>query len=462
LTETVGATMQGPGGGVTARPPEAGAGPTLPSGEPVTGPLAGPVVSMVAAAPALTAEVVARWRRSRVPPWLPKGVLPALWIVALSVLVAEAWSEVLICTVEEPCGPDPVDAGLVAVLLAVPLLLVRWPWVGCLSGAAVAVTVAAEGWVLQQPVVSAAFAVVAGACVLVAAGLDRARRGQRRLVRELAGPTAGPPADRGVELGLQRWDARRATMVALMVLLAIGALSRYGYQVRSERAAIARSVEVVAKVVDLDQASSTISLVVPAPGEPRDVEVGVFDARSYAEGQAVPVLLDPDEDDRVRLVAEPSDPTGWLVLAGLCLLLSMFGLVDEGRARRARRRLLTRPQPALRVRIAPAADGSVRVWEVASPGPSEEPAAQFPVVSDRTMAGCDGGSALLTTSAVGPVWAPGFTSSDRQEVRERGAWPRDALLAGDLRDGGWAMVVLDEGVLLPEAPLRVPRAPRRG
>jgi hypothetical protein len=59
--------MGGPGGGVTARPPEAGAGPTLPSGAPVTGPLARSVTSMVAAAGEagtrahLEAATVAKW-----------------------------------------------------------------------------------------------------------------------------------------------------------------------------------------------------------------------------------------------------------------------------------------------------------------------------------------------------------------------------------------------------------------
>jgi hypothetical protein len=59
--------MGGPGGGVTARPPKAGAGAPLPSGEPVTGPLARPVASMVAAAGEagprahLEAATVARW-----------------------------------------------------------------------------------------------------------------------------------------------------------------------------------------------------------------------------------------------------------------------------------------------------------------------------------------------------------------------------------------------------------------
>jgi hypothetical protein len=372
--------------------------------------------------PALTTDVAARWRRARVPRWIPKAVLPALWVGALGVWFTELGTAPVVCTVEVPCAPDPLGAALFVVLLAVPLALAWWPEVGCLYGAVITGTVVASGDV-EQTTTAVAFVIFGAACVAVGISLQVARRRQRRLMRAVGrrGCGAAPSVDPAVGPRGRRCPPVRLAGAALMALLAVVAAGLYAHEVRSERAAIARSWEVPGKVVDVTAwPFPTATLVVDTPDGPREFEVTVIEARSYAEGQVTMVLLDPEAPDRVRLVAEPADPTPWLALASLCSLLAMFAGIDEGRARRARRRLSTARHPAVHVRVAPGERGRARVWA------TDEGA---PVASFR------GRLHRLGTEAGRPA--------------------DDALLVGDLRDGGWAMLELGEGIIMPDAPLKV-------
>ncbi|MGK5683632.1 hypothetical protein [Actinoplanes sp. URMC 104] len=369
-------------------------------------------------APALDGARMGRWSAAAVPWWVPRGVLVLGWAVAVLVAVAGDTSS---CTPQEPavCGPDVSFAVAAVVLLATPVLLWWLPLAGCAAGVVFAVLDLVFDDVRAANV---AFALHGLLCLAVAAWSVAARRRQAAVVAEVAGTVRleAALAER-LRDTFPGWGARTVAAVLLLIAGTAG-LAWYGHrtdQVTRHESAAVRTDAVVRSADDADDV-----IVVEAPRPVRLDVVG-----SYEVGQVVPVLVD---GSWVRPVAEPEDVTPWLGGGLGALGLAVLLLAREQRMRSARRRLLSGPLPAVEVTAVP--DDQRRA--VLEAGMALVPVAATPTRLPRP---------LLTGEDVD--WTDGWAAADE---------PQTVTVAGDLRDGGWVLLVTDSAVLLPEAPLRTP------
>ena len=384
-------------------------------------------------APALDGAHIDRWTAAAVPWWASRLVLTAGWAVA--VLVA-AIGDTTSCTPSDPaaCGPDVTFAVAIVVLLATPILLWWLPLAGCWAGMVFAVLDLIFDDVSAANV---AFAVHGLLCLAVAAWLVTARRRQRTIVAQVAGTICLDAALTGrLRAGCPGWGGR--TLAAVVLLIGgIGGLAWYGH--RADQVAEHESAAV--RIDALVRSADTEGVIVVDVGQP--VRVGVVG--SYRAGQVVPVLVD---GPWIRPVAEPEDVTGWLSAGLGALGLAGLLLFREQRMRSARRRLLRGPLPAVELTAEPddlgravLHDGMALVPVVASPTRLTRP--------------------YLTGEEVD--WADGWPAEEGEDFGElwRGDGhknqPHTVTVAGDLRDGGWVLLITDSVVLLPTAPVRKPR-----
>ncbi|MBM2618505.1 hypothetical protein JIG36_23390 [Actinoplanes sp. LDG1-06] len=370
-------------------------------------------------APVLDERRIGRWGAAAVPWWVPRVVLLLGWVAAVGAAVA---GDSRPCSTVDPlvCGPDVTFAVALVVLLATPVLLWWLPLAGCAAGIAFAV---ADLVYDDVPAANVAFAIHALLCLAVAVWLVAARRRQAGIVAEVAGTVRldSALAER-LRDSFPGWGGR-TLIAAVLVLAGAGGLAWYGHRAGQVVAHESAAVRVDAVVRSADNDEGEIVVEVPQP-----VRVGVLDP--YEAGQVVPVLVD---GSWVRPVAEPEDVTGWLSAGLGALALAALLLVREQRMRSARRRLLSGELPAVELTAEPDAENrAVLAGDMAL-----VPVVASPLTLSRPH---------LTGEDVD--WADGWGGP---------AEPQTVTVAGDLRDGGWVLLVTDDAVLLPEAPLRTPR-----
>ncbi|GIE89641.1 hypothetical protein Are01nite_61210 [Actinoplanes regularis] len=381
-------------------------------------------------APALDGSRIDRWTAAVVPWWVPRLALAGAWIAAL---VTAAAGDPTSCTATDPsvCGPDVTFAVALVPLVATPFLLWWIPLAGCGAG----VTFAVLDLIYDDvPAANLAFGVHGLLCLAVAVWLVADRRRQAAIVAEVAGPIHLDTAlTERLRVAFPRWGERTAAAV-LLVLGGIGGLAWYGHRAAQVAAHESAAVRADGVIRSVDNTEGTIAVEVPQP-----VEVDVVG--SYEAGQVIPVLVD---GAWVRPVAEPEDVTGWLGAGLGALCLAALLLVREQRMRSAGRRLLGGPLSAVELTTelddhgrAVLPDGMAVVPVVAAPMRSTSP-----LVTDE-----DEERTAEEIEDFGRQWR-----GDGQESE-----PQTVTVAGDLRDGGWVLLISDSVVLLPEAPLRMPR-----
>ncbi len=385
-------------------------------------------------APALDRPRIDRWIAAAVPWWVPRVVLVVGWVVAFVAAVA---SDTLPCTALDPgvCGPDVGFALAIVVALATPVLLWWLPLAGCGAG----MLFAALDLIYDDvPAARVAFGVHGLLCLAVAAWLVAARRRQAAVVAEVAGTVRldAALAER-LKNSVPGWGGRTPAAVVLVVA-GIGGIAWYDHRAGQVAQHELAAVRTDAVVRSADNAEGVVVVEVPQPAR---VDV----LGPYEAGQVVPVLVD---GSWVRLVAEPEDVTPWLSAGVGALGLAGLLLIREQRMRSARRRLLSGVLPAVELTAEPDEHGRA----VLHGGMALVPVVASPTQLTRPH---------LTGEDVD--WDDGWTAEEIQDFGRdwRSAGHRDepptVTVAGDLRDGGWVLLITDSVVLLPEAPLRTPR-----
>jgi len=449
------------------------------------------------AVPPLSAAAATRWVRAGVPRWVTGIVLPALWLVAVAVAIANDTTR---CTPQDPsvCGPDSTFAFAFVVLLAIPVLLWWMPVFGCAAAVLFALAdvrydnIAAAKW---------AFGLHGLLCALVGWRLLHATAEQRRIAAAAAGSgqlaaPAGPPV--GGPRGVGRW-----LVAGVLVLAGLGFFALYLHLVSDEQAHLRRAVRVPARVVEVQVDDSvTVSAHTPLDGT-KEYRIGVYDSTGpYPLHSSTPVLLDPRDPGWIRLVAEPQDVTYWQSAGAGCWLLALLWLLFRGRWYRGLHALETAEHPALRVRIRPDGKGRALILPAAGSGAdADRPIGRLAVMAAPPPAtghsmdwqsdepdgwnsdewrpdgwrpeGWDSGNGWENEDGWDPEtdwdhedgWdhetqeAFGRTWRDEDPTgRERFAPPatgEDAVLVGELCDRGVAMLVTAEQKLLPTGRLRV-------
>lgn len=388
-------------------------------------------------APVLDGPRIARWTAAAVPWWATRSVLIGGWAVAGVAGVVAAAADTVPCTASEPgvCGPDVPLALAMVVMLATPVLLWWLPLAGCAAGMLFAVLDLVAD---DTPAANVAFGVHGLLCLAVAAWLVAARRRQAAVVAEVAGTVRLDPAlAERLRDGLPGWGVRTVGAVVL-VIAGIGSIAWYENRAARVAAHESAAVRMDAVVRSADNAEGVVVVEVPRAAR---VEV----SGRYEAGQVVPVLVD---GSWVRLVAEPEDVTPWLAAGLGAVGLAALLLFREQRMRSARRRLLSGPLPAVELTAGPDDQGRA----VLRGGMALVPVVASPTQSARPH---------LTGEEV--TWTDGWKPEEGKDFGRdwrgdghRGE-PQTVTVAGDLRDGGWVLLITDSDVLLPEAPLRTPR-----
>ena len=382
------------------------------------------------------------------PWWVARLVLVAGWIVAVFVAIAR---DMPTCTPQDPsvCGPDVRFAWAAVALLATPVLLWWLPLAGCAAGVLFAVLDLRYD---DVPAARVAFGVHGLLCLTAAGWLILARRRQVAVVAEVAGVVRlnAALAER-LQDGLSGWGPR--TLVAVLSIFAgIGCVGWYDHQADKAAKHMSAAVRVNALVLAADSDHSVIEVAVPPSAA--STRIDVLEPAPYHAGQLVPVLVDrAGTEPWVRLVAEPDDVTGWLAAGLGAFALAGVLLVREQRMRSARRRLLGGPLPAVELTTEPDDEG--RATLQAGTGADRLLLGVVPVVTTPTEL------TAIKTVEYDERWTPGPTGDFAQDWRSASTsgpdGPRAVTVAGDLRHGGWVLLITDDVVMVPEAPVRTPQ-----
>lgn len=465
---------------------------------------------MLPFAPSLTSDAAGGWSGARVPGWVPERALTALWFAAL---IAAMFGDAKKCTPADPsvCGPDQVFAWWLVICLATPLLLIWMPLLGCAAGVAFALADLHYDDVIPAKI---GFGLQGLACAVVAVWLLRAAGRQEQLA---SGKSDAVKAAVPSSHALPHVDYNRARVVAVVgfALLGSALIGWYSHEVSTERSHLSASRQVSGRVFSVDDENFTITLDAATGGGARRVTTGVLDPEPYPKGSTTALLVDPNDLSWSRLVAEPQDATGWKIAGLGAFLLALLLLVREAQTRRARKRLWTGEHPALQVWVVPDDVGAARIFpddlrrcpvaRARVGGRPElarrfraEPIAWLPLVlghglvKDEKNPHCDCGYCRPQDDAAGrsepnlhqdrvpavdPMqdaeWDAATVASfgrawrgepDPVEVVSFSPDPVEAIravLLGSLRDRGWALLVTEEGALVPSGPLRVghPKTP---
>ena len=388
-------------------------------------------------APALTPELLKRWRRAGVPWWVPSILLIAWWVIGA---VLGFIGDTAPCSPAEPsvCGPDITFAWAVVPLLATPILLVWMPLAGCAAGVVFGIAdviwddVDASRW---------AFGTHGIACALVAVWLLRARSAQLRVMADLPVrqlPSTAEDSGYARILGLQAWLGVLA-VVAGGVVLGIYLHRQHVVDQHMARA----SMEVVT-VVESD--NDTIK--VRPDGSKTSASLDVYDSSVYPVDSMQPAYVDRGSDPPwVTLVAEQQDETGWLSFAvGLELLaVALIGRAYVGRRRRVH--LLEHGGPTLSLRV------DIDDDHVDAGTANNKRLGKFS--GDRYLRSTGVEWDASTTVAFGQAFR------DERPTTEGDPWRvpptttgQDAVLIGDIASRSWVAVVTANEVILPQSPLR--------
>jgi hypothetical protein len=383
--------------------------------------------------PALTAPDAERWVRAGFPRVVTKWVLPALWAVAFAVAVI---TDTAVCTPAEPCGPEQSFTFWVVACFATPVLLLWLPLLGCAAGVAFAL---ADLWYDDVRGAQVAFGTHGALCAVVAVLLVRSARRQAAVL---------PSGSTGVSSARVAWRLPPLVLAGVMAVVGVGLLGLYRDLDGREQTHLARAVQLDAEVVGTNSDDYTVDLLV----NDRRRTVDVTESDDYPVGSTTPVLLDPQDSDWVRLVAEPNDVTYWESGGLGALLLGLLLVGRELQRRAAVQRLLRGEHPAIRVTAAWDGLGEVRVLlgrdEVAhypsrAPDLPKEPPSEEPLDVEEVPD---------EVAELGQWWR------GEELLPEPPATTYEGVLVGELHDRGWAILLLDDGPVLPLRPLRVRRA----
>ena len=371
-------------------------------------------------APALDVAAIRLWRRGAVPRWAT-DVLAGAWAMAfVTTGIATASLE---CTTQAPCGPNELFARCAVLLFATPILLVWLPLLGCFTGAAFGLL---EVLLDNSAVPMTTFAIHGAACLIVGNLIVLQRRRQQRAALVLA---------RGVQVAIPPVRDRRGLpgpgpRIGVALLLTVAGISAFGWYLHLnavERAHVAAAQHRDAYVDAVD--AGDVNLSIPGVGD-----WTVYTSGSYAVGDRVQVLFDPDGNDGegwIELVAESADNTP-LETLGLTAL-AFGGLlahrdVSAVQARRRRFGGSATPLPTFKVLVRPGLLGRAELYPV-DVAPHGKRFGSLRVVAEPL-------TEPLMLPPAGPAGLPG-------------------VLLGDVRRGGWVAVLLGDALLAPETPLTV-------
>ncbi|MGW6198859.1 hypothetical protein ACWF0M_22125 [Kribbella sp. NPDC055110] len=382
----------------------------------------------------MTGDLAARWAGTVVPSWLYRWLMPAVWLGAI---VASVAGDTRPCSIEDPtvCGPDRTFS-LAMIACFASLVLLWWqPIVAAVAGVVFMVldlryddiTSARIGWTVYGVL-----------CAVLLLWIFTSRRRQRSLTARMPRQQLHVPAAATVGV------TSRLLVAGALVLVGAAALGLMHWQDQREETHVRRAVEQTAVVKGMNKDGDLILQL------PDDRSHTVTVADDYDTGAQVPVLVDPADSHWLRLRAELADYTPWYTVAGGAWALAALFLLRDIRLRRARPRRSWNGQ-ALPVRIAPdassafavrSADGAVLLGFLETDLDDEE--------SDFRL--FDAFSALDEDESD----APAKLKREWAETLKR--YRGDALLVGDLAEGGWPTLVLGDQVLRPVSPFRAPRS----
>ena len=391
--------------------------------------------------PAWSAERARAWARATSPWVLPFVVLAGAVVGCVFGIIGEGTAP---CDPAHPaaCGPD-MGFSVALVLLAGSVVL-QWshPLLACGLGVAFAVLDIRY----DTPVAARAFSAFLVVCLGVAGWVSVSRRRQLNLVRD-AGGSPGRFSPSGLEQREGRWrwldvfdlfpvDAEslralvgyrstRLFFALLFVAAAIGSGLAYQHAVDAEQDHLSRAVRVDARVSDGPDDAQTFTPLSSVAGGPKSVQLVPLEW--YPDGSIQPLQLDPADPDWARLVAEPDDQTWWATLSGLAVLIALVLAGRELSVRRASLFLSSSTHSALSARVAQLPDGEVLI---------------LPTDRDVVVASMRTHPQPMDTPD--PSWEPQI---------------RDAVVYGDLRHLGWVAVQTDQGLALPQSPLKAMRNP---
>ncbi|MFI6673877.1 hypothetical protein [Kribbella sp. NPDC050470] len=379
----------------------------------------------------MPADLAKAWRSAAVPSWVYRWLMPVAWVAATTLSLAT--TEDVPCT-EDPsiCAPDVAFA-----LTLVPAFasLVLWWWQPRVAAVAGLVFFAAQVW-YDGGAVMAEWALFACACAALLVWFAVSRRKQLAL-------TAGLPR-RPVTVPAAQRLALSGRLVVAVLLVAVGAagLGVMRWQDQQEQVHLERAVDQMA--VAGESYDGELELKLP-DGNRRFV----FPLDDYEPGTRIPVLIDPADDEWVRLRVEPADYTDRYAVAGGAWLLALLLAYRDIRRRQARRR---RPwtAPGLPVRITPDASTDYVITSTDGTAVLAFLSAELDdeAADDRLFVAID---QLDDQKADAPA------SVRQQWLHTVQRYQGEALLVGELAEGSWPTVLLGDIALRPTAPLRAPR-----
>lgn len=236
-----------------------------------------------------------------------------------------------------------------------------------------------------------------------------------------------------------------AALALAIALISVGLLlgSRSGYQERLERAILANA-QVIA-VDARDPYLATVQYRDPATGQVSRHDIVTVFERTV--GEQVQIRLDPEDPTWVEMVSEPWDPTYWLTISLLALVVGSLLTQELVRRRRGLPMLLQGVHPAVRVCAAPGPDGDgLDLACLDDPRRQVWATLPAPMALDR----------VEPLDDVGAEEEP----SPGEEVELRWRRPTHATLFGDLRPQGVYGLLIDSHLFMGPAMATVDGRPR--
>ncbi|MEV6410381.1 hypothetical protein [Kribbella sp. NPDC051718] len=381
-------------------------------------------------------ELAKQWLDAAVPSWLYRWLMPLGWLAALATSVI---GDDRPCSVADPtiCGPD-----LTFSLALIPCLasFLGWWWVPRLAAAGGLVFLVLDLRYDDVQPARVGWTAYGAACMAVLLALTWSQIRRRELLARVhrVPVTIGPANPIGFTPALAG--------TAALVVAGFAVLGVMRWQVDREQVHLDRAVKTTAVVVGFKD--DDLQLRLP------DGSMRRTSSLDYPKkGDELPVLVDPQDADWVRLQAELADYTTWWTVAGGGWLLALLILRHDLVRRRARPRR-TWSAAGLPVWIEP--DGSMGYSVLPGEG-SEQVLGFIALELDDDDAGGRLAAAYDVLDDFEEDDAPPPAAARREWRGVLGRHRGKALLVGELADGSWPTVALGEQVLRPATPFRLPR-----
>ncbi|MFF0265013.1 hypothetical protein [Kribbella sp. NPDC004536] len=381
----------------------------------------------------MTGDLAARWARTVVPSWFYRWLMPVVWLGAIVTSVA---GDVAPCSVDDPtvCGPDRTFSLAVTACFASLVLLWWRPIVAAIAGLLFMVLDVTYDDVAGARIAWTVYGVLCAALLL---WTYTSRRRQQAVTATVPRQAVNVPAAKPIGV------TGRQLVVAVLVVVGAAALGLLHWQNQREDVHVRRAVEQTAVANGVNDDGD---LVLRLP-DGRTHHLSVLD--DYDTGAQIPVLVDPADPDWLRLRAEPADYTYWYTVTAGAWALAVLLVLRDVRLRMARPRTSWIAQ-GLPVRIEPDASSAFAIRSVDN--------AVLLGFLDTELDDEDSDVRLLDA----------FTALDEEEsdapAKLKQEWEDtlrryrgEALLVGDLVEGGWPTLVHGDQVLRPLSPFRAPR-----